>query len=170
MRKNVQNIIIPVVFKDLNEQGYTEFIVFSLPKYLLLFILFYSKHNVTLSLGDFFSLYSLNFYLLYFYFGSLFFKKRMALLDAGDVDLKQMDCKIFLQQRWAYLVSAENCSLGSATMVSHVQVPAWQGKENTFKGRKRKREAYSKQRVHGFSPTEFFPGKKRSLLPLGLCC
>ena len=29
-----------------------------------------------------------------------------------NVDLKQIDCQIFLQPRWAYSGSAENCSLG----------------------------------------------------------
>ena len=43
-----------------------------------------------------------------------------------NVELKQIDCQIFLQQRLVYLGSAENCSSGSATMMSHVLVPIWQ--------------------------------------------
>ena len=39
------------------------------------------------------------------------------------VDLKQTDCQLFLQQRWVYSGSIENCSLWSAIMVSHAQVP-----------------------------------------------
>ena len=39
------------------------------------------------------------------------------------VDLKQIDCQLFLQQKWVYSVSAKNCSSRSATMVSHVQIP-----------------------------------------------
>lgn len=31
-----------------------------------------------------------------------------------------------------YLESADNCNLGSTTMVSHMQDPTWQGKENLF--------------------------------------
>ena len=54
------------------------------------------------------------------------------------VDLKQIDCQLFLQQRRIYLGSAENCHLGSASMVSQMQVPALQGKENTFIEGKRK--------------------------------
>ena len=49
-----------------------------------------------------------------------------------SVDLKQIDCQIFLQQRWLYLRSAENCNSVSATIASHMQVLTWQGKRNTF--------------------------------------
>ena len=31
-----------------------------------------------------------------------------------------------------YLESADSCNLGSTTMVSHMQDPTWQGKENLF--------------------------------------
>ena len=49
-----------------------------------------------------------------------------------SIDLKQIDCQLFLQQRWVYSGSAENCNLGSATMVSQGQVPTCQEKESTF--------------------------------------
>ena len=71
--------------------------------------------------------------------------------------------QIFLQQSWVYLGSAENCRSGSATMVSHMQIPSQQGKENPFIDRKGSWEGYSKQRVHGFSLAESLSGKKRSL-------
>lgn len=47
--------------------------------------------------------------------------------------------------KWVYFRSAENCSLGSATMPmpSHVQVPTWQGNENTYR-RERKLEEVNK--------------------------
>ena len=45
------------------------------------------------------------------------------------VDLKQIDCQMYLQQKWVYLGSAENCNSGSATRVSHVQAPPGQGKD-----------------------------------------
>ena len=48
------------------------------------------------------------------------------------VDLKKIDCWIFLQQRWICLRSAENCTLRSTTMESHLQVPTQEGKENSF--------------------------------------
>ena len=46
--------------------------------------------------------------------------------------------QIFLQQRWVYSGSAENCNLGSATKTSHVQVPTRQGKEVAFKRKDKK--------------------------------
>lgn len=49
--------------------------------------------------------------------------------DFEDTDLKQMDCLIFLLQKWIYLGLAKNCNIGSATTASHMQVPAGQGKE-----------------------------------------
>ena len=52
--------------------------------------------------------------------------------DCHNVDMKQIDYQIFLQQRWVYLGSAENCNSVSATMVSHMQVSKGQGKENSF--------------------------------------
>ena len=64
-----------------------------------------------------------------------------------NVDLKQIDCQIFLQERWIYSGSAENCNLGSATMVSFRQVPAQQGEENSFIEGKGSWEGYSKQGV-----------------------
>jgi len=35
-----------------------------------------------------------------------------------SVDLKQIDCQIFIQQRRVYWESAENCNSGSATMAT----------------------------------------------------
>ena len=40
-----------------------------------------------------------------------------------SVDLKQIDCHIFLQQRWVYLGSTENCNSASTTIVRCVQIP-----------------------------------------------
>lgn len=39
---------------------------------------------------------------------------------------------MLLQEIWMYSWSAENCSLGSATMLNHMQVPPQQGKKNAF--------------------------------------
>ena len=50
----------------------------------------------------------------------------MLIIFLNYVDLKQIDWQIFLQQKWVYLEPAENSSLGSAAMSSHVQVPIWQ--------------------------------------------
>ena len=58
-----------------------------------------------------------------------------------NVDLKQIDCQIFLQSRWAYSGSVENCSLGPVTVGSHVQVLALPGKKNSYKGGKEARMA-----------------------------
>ena len=35
--------------------------------------------------------------------------------------LKPVDCQIFLQQRWVYSGSTENCNSGSATVARHIQ-------------------------------------------------
>lgn len=51
------------------------------------------------------------------------------------VDLRQTDCLVFLQQRWVYLGSAENCNLALGTIVRYVNVPTWQV-QNTFMGEK----------------------------------
>ena len=56
---------------------------------------------------------------------------------AAFVDLKQIECQIFLQQRWVYLASSESCNSGSVPMVSHVQFPPKQGK-GPFTAEKRK--------------------------------
>ena len=66
----------------------------------------------------------------------------------------ETDCQIFLQQRWAYWGSAENCNLRSAT----IAVPLGQRKENTFLERRA-----LVNRVHGFSLVESLLGKKRRL-------
>lgn len=58
-----------------------------------------------------------------------------------NVDLKQIDCQIFLQSRWAYSGSVENCSLRLVTVGSHVQVLALPGKKNSYKGGKEARMA-----------------------------
>ena len=63
--------------------------------------------------------------------------------------------------------SVEICNSGSAAMVSPVQVPTQQGKENPFIEGKGSREG-CKQRVPGFSLAEPLPGKKRSLS--SSCC
>ena len=55
--------------------------------------------------------------------------KEHKVLDGG-ASLKKIDCQIFLQQRWIYLGSAENCNSGSATMVSVCKFP--HDEENAF--------------------------------------
>ena len=50
------------------------------------------------------------------------------------VDLKQVYCRVFFQQRWDYSGSAENCNLESSAIMSHVQVPAHQGNWKILSG------------------------------------
>ena len=52
-------------------------------------------------------------------------------------DQKPIDYQIFFQQRWIYSGLAQNCSLGSAIMMSQGQVLTHQGKENTFTERRK---------------------------------
>ena len=55
-----------------------------------------------------------------------------------DIDLKQVDCQLFLQQKWVYTGSTKNCNSGPATMASHMQVRAQQREAKSFKEGKRK--------------------------------
>ena len=48
-------------------------------------------------------------------------------------------------------------------MVSHVQVPTWQRKENAIIDMKKKSGGHSRQRFHGFSLAEFLLGKKKNV-------
>ena len=74
----------------------------------------------------------------------------------GAVDLKQIGCQIFLQQRWVYSGPAETCSSGSATMVWATCSPCTARDDECFYRGKRKLGGggYSKRRVHGFSLAE----------------
>lgn len=53
-------------------------------------------------------------------------------LSQPSVDLKHIDCQLFLQQKQIYSGSGENCNSGCATIAGHMQVPAKQRKENSF--------------------------------------
>ena len=55
-----------------------------------------------------------------------------------NVDLKQINCQLFLQQKWVYSSSAKNCSSESATIANRMQVLSKNGKENSFIKGKRK--------------------------------
>jgi len=50
------------------------------------------------------------------------------------IDLNQVDCQLFLQQRWVCLGSAKKCISGSAT----VEFTKQQGKETSFNEGERK--------------------------------
>lgn len=70
----------------------------------------------------------------------IIYRRRVHLVinEEQIIDLKQVVCQLFLQQRWVDLDSEENCILRSANFVSHVQVPPWQGKKNAFLEKKGK--------------------------------
>ena len=84
------------------------------------------------------------------------------------VDLKQIDGQIFLQQRWVYSETAENCNSRSVNMVCRVQVPTWPWK-GTWQGGKGNWEGCSQQRVHGFSLAPCWERWGVFLFPFGLC-
>lgn len=52
------------------------------------------------------------------------------------VDLKLIDCQLFLQQKRVYFGSTKNCNSGFASLVSHVQVPNENGEVNSLRGGK----------------------------------
>ena len=54
-----------------------------------------------------------------------------------NVDLKQIDCQLFLQQKCVYSQSTKTCNLGSVTMASHTSsMPL----EDSYREGKRKLE------------------------------
>ena len=86
-----------------------------------------------------------------------------------SVDLKKIDGQTFLQQTWVYSALAEHGNLGSATIVSHVQVLTQQGKETAFTEGQRKLGArVNKESLafHWLSPCQ--ERRAVSLLPVGL--
>lgn len=50
----------------------------------------------------------------------------------------EIDCQVFLEQRWVDSGSAKNCNSKSVNMESREQVPVWLRKQNTFYGGKGK--------------------------------
>ena len=91
----------------------------------------------------------------------------MYTLQNVSVELKQVDDQIFLQERWVYSGSAGNCNLGSATVVIHVQVSTWQGKENNFIEGKRKLGRLGQTNSPWFPLAESLPGKESFFFLLG---
>ena len=84
---------------------------------------------------------------------------------------ENINCQIFLQQRWVYLGSAENYSLGSEAMVSYVQIPctARRGECDYRREKEAGRAAVEKGSMtfHWLSPGQ---GRRRvCLLPVALC-
>lgn len=84
--------------------------------------------------------------------------------DHQNVDLKQIHCQIFPQQRWVYS-EIEIWSLPSwwACASSHMT----KEEEHPYRGKEEvgSREAFSEEGVHGFSLAEALPWKNRSLSP-----
>ena len=78
------------------------------------------------------------------------------------VKLKQIDYWLFLQQKWVYLESTMNWNSSFATMVSHMQIPSKNGKENSFTKGKKEVGMATINGVSGFSLVELLPGRKRS--------
>ena len=72
----------------------------------------------------------------------------------NDCDLKQMNCQLFLQQRWVYSESSKNCNSRLATKANQVQVPTWQRKELLLQKGRGSWKSCSKQHVafHWLSP------------------
>ena len=80
-----------------------------------------------------------------------------VLLRVTSVDAKQVDSQLFLSKGGFNLALAQNCSLGSPTMQSHVQVPIQGGKETTFiKGQKKLRTRGNSESMafHWLSPCQ----------------
>ena len=55
-----------------------------------------------------------------------------SFLSHYNVELERIYCRLFFQQKWVYLGSANNCNSGSSVMVRPMQVPSKNGKENSF--------------------------------------
>ena len=80
----------------------------------------------------------------------------------GD-DLKQIDCQVFLRQRWVYLGSAENCNPRSATLVEPHACPQQARERECFYWEEKEVQRARASRVQGFSLADCFPGKKSLL-------
>ena len=75
--------------------------------------------------------------MLIFWGYSILFSVVAAPIYIPSVDLKQIDCQIFIHQRRVYLESAENCNSGSATVASYMHIPTCQRKQRIFIERNR---------------------------------
>ena len=74
---------------------------------------------------------------LIFWGNSILFSVVAVPIYIPSVDLKQIDCQIFIQQRRVYWESAENCNSGSAIMASYMHIPTCQRKQRIFIERNR---------------------------------
>ena len=75
--------------------------------------------------------------MLIFWGYSILFSVVAAPIYIPSVDLKQIDCQIFIHQRRVYWESTENCNSGSATMASYMHIPTCQSKPWIFIERNR---------------------------------
>ena len=71
-----------------------------------------------------------------------------------NIDLKQIACQLFLQQKWVYSRSIKNCNLESVSMMSHEQIPAKMEKKSLLQSGMGSWECYNKERVYAFSLIE----------------
>lgn len=86
------------------------------------------------------------------------------------VKLKQIDCWLFLQQKWVYLESTMNWNSWFATMVSHMQIPSKNGKENSFIKGKRKLGELQLTESMAFHWLNCCQEERRVIvLPVGFC-
>ena len=86
-----------------------------------------------------------------------------------SVDLKQIDCQIFLQQRWVYSGSAENCSSSFATRVTPCASPQRaRDVEHFYKGKRKLRGLFIKESMafHWLNPCQ---KRKGIFLPVECC-
>lgn len=91
------------------------------------------------------------------------FTQQIFVENLTNVHLKQRDCQLFLQQRWIYCRSAENCF----RVCNHGELLAGQGKKVAFiEGKEVGRAVVNKGTLafHWLSPYQ-----ERSCLPVGLC-
>ena len=84
---------------------------------------------------------------------------------AAFVDLKQTECQIFLQQRWVYLESSENCDSGSVPTVSTCRFPQGKGRVLSKQG-KGSWQDYVQQKACGFPWLSPYWSRRIFLLPI----
>ena len=54
----------------------------------------------------------------------------------SSADLKQTNCQVFLQQRWVYSGSAENCNWGPTNVIAMCKFPHSKGRKSFYREEK----------------------------------
>ena len=94
----------------------------------------------------------------------------VCLSNQWNVDLKKIECQIFLHQRWVYSGSAENCNSGSAPVVSPCKtLHSRRRRMLLYREKEAGRAAVNKESMASYWLRPCQERRGVFLLPLGLC-